>query len=818
MRRILLGICVCIAGVVVAQDNLSPALSSGYGERPEVVDSIAAQDSIEIEEPLTVEADTLPLEIQEFIAELFAPEAENAPIRRAGAGTHLDSVVYTNQNGAVTKIMRYDYDEYGARYRNSTEYFDPATGQHMSSSMMSESKNGGVSGGLLNASYNWSTATDQWEGTTRTEKIYNANSKQITQVTYSWNPGYSYWTPTATTTWVYDGSRVPENWTWTIDASTKKLKPATRTQQVWDSKGNLILKVVYKGGTTNGQEDGEWIGGSGGTKNIYQFQDFGSLNKKVLDEAYTWNVSKNDWAGKNSGKTTWNYTADGSKEVEKMVYNWSATNWQYEPASVVYTEYDAAGHTIATYPYKWTNGNRVGNGNAMRYFYTGNNADSTLTYTWVNGTGWVNTKIVVKIVNGSGKVTVNETWNYNTSTQVWSGSGTYNYYAANNTTQIGLTTYTLANSIWTPKDSTAYIYNGTTKVSDEVYSWSTTENRWVAKTLKNYFDGGNVTYTYATGQWSGSKTVPYSEPNGTTGSITYRCNADSTWYIYSATKSHIYTDAEGTSIKLYWDMQQAPDSVWTFKNGTKTPVNTTNGYGKVICQRSYYCNADSVWKVNNYTVWDYDNGGSGQQIYTASFTKDSVPTSYTETTYNLKGNMLTQEQMNYSNGNWVGHHRYEYVYLSDGETKESNTFYTSWSTVCNDWKGSTKTEWTYMASGQTETMTEYSWTQNTCDWTPLMKHYYTYDSAGNTTVLIDQKPSGNSWVNYQKTEKEYIGTTEIKNTLYTWTNGEWVSTTTHETEYLPGSTSDKRTELNVTYNADGSIATYELATYHYNTD
>ena len=75
MRRILLGICVCIAGVVVAQDNLSPALSSGYGERPEVVDSIAAQDSIEIEEPLTVEADTLPLEIQEFIAELFAPEA-----------------------------------------------------------------------------------------------------------------------------------------------------------------------------------------------------------------------------------------------------------------------------------------------------------------------------------------------------------------------------------------------------------------------------------------------------------------------------------------------------------------------------------------------------------------------------------------------------------------------------------------------------------------------------------------------------------------------------------------------------------------------
>ena len=289
MRRffaILISVIMGISSVSFAEETDTLSIDT---------DTIAiVPDTIPFED-FSIEPDTLPWEIREF-AESMMDNTQHAPIRKAGATTHLDSVVYTNQNGAVTKILRYDYDESERQYRTTTEYFDPATGAHTSSSTISEY---GYDGNTrtTTASYKW--ANNRWEGNTRNEKVYkviNSSSKQITDVTYSWNPSYSFWTPTQTITYQFDNSlRVPEQWTWKIDATTKNLKPAERIQQDWDAKNNLILKITYKGGTTNGAADGTWIGGSGGNKHLYEYRTFGTANKKVNDEEYpSWNTARND--------------------------------------------------------------------------------------------------------------------------------------------------------------------------------------------------------------------------------------------------------------------------------------------------------------------------------------------------------------------------------------------------------------------------------------------------------------------------------------------------------------------------------------------
>ena len=840
-----------------------------YGEEPSIFtptlsadalvsdDTVATTDSAggtdlivrpDTPEDLTVAADTLPRDVLEaLLIHLQDLNATPSPARRAGGTvTLLDSSITVDQNGTPTKKMVYDYDERNRNYKTTTYFY--TNGIPNGTSHVQEKVFDGTSSSstILNTKYQWDATSSQWKGQSRTETVYDDTHHTISNVTYSWNPSYTYWTPTASTTYLYDALfRVPEQWTWTIDNSTKKLNPSTRTQQEWDDRNNLILKVVYKGGQN---AHGEWLGGSGGTKNIYEYQTYGTANKKVLDEAYTWNTSLNQWVGKTSGKTTWEYTPNGSYETAKVIFNWNNTTLTYDTASATYKEYDAANHELSSFAYKWTNGVRAGNGTGTHSTYTGNNKDSVYSYTWRNG-AWECTKIVIKLVNAANKVTVNETQNYNAS-GVGSGSGTYTYYAANNTTVTGTAVYTFANSIWTPKDSTAYIYIGSTKIADETYTWSTTLNNWVGKTHKEYFSGSgwtaNITKTYnsSTETWvitSGSKTLSFTDTDGASGTITYTCNSDSIWQISTGSKSRSFTDLSGASVSLTWALNS--DSVWSIKSGTRVPQNQKDARGNVILQSSYYCSTDSVWKVTSYTVWEYNSNNN--QIYYAKFNKDSIPSDLSIAIYNSSGVKTKEEQYTWSNSQWTGAHCYVYGYAADSTTLISQTIYHGWNSTCNAWRGSSRSEWVYDISGQRVSQIDFTWNNNNCSWVYNIRHTFTYNTSGNVVTDIEERYSNNAWNNYQKKEYAYIGSTMTVNNTYNWQNNQWVlsllnettlssgssfvaseinatyqngNISTHnETTYLSGTTLSK-TKVSTTYNTDGTIATYELTTNYYNTE
>lgn len=806
---------------------------------PCIIHAQDIQESLSLDSTTyTVQADTLPADIlQRLLTHLSeTQEAALAPVHRAisAATPLLDSIVYTDQNGHITHQESYEYDATDRLFRTKTEYFN-ADGSHTNASTISENAYNGNTQ-VMTAAYTWGNG--QWEGTSRLEYVYNDANKRITQINYAWRPTHSFWTPSSSTTYTYDELyRIPEQTTYSIDNTTFQLVGKTRTTQAWDANKNLILKEYLTGGIVNDA----WQGGSGSTKNIYAYQTYGTANKKILDEAYTWNTSTKTWAGKASGKTTWDYTADGSKETDKVVFNWNATTLQYDSATATYKEYNASNLETSSFAYKWTNGVKAGNGTGTRKVYSGNNIDSTFSYTWRNG-GWECTKIVVKLVNAANKAIVNETRNYNTS-GVGSGSGTYTYYAPNNTTQIAQTTYTFAQSTWTPKDSVAYQYNGNTLVSTDQYKWDASIPAWVGTTKTVPLTGlnivsGSLTYTYSNGEWtliSGTKNVSFTDSDGAFGTISYSCNSTATWVITSGSKTHTYTDTDNATLTLIWSLSS--DSVWTFKSGTKIPADLKNDQNKTILQRSYYSGSDSLWHITSYKEWAYDD--AGRATYYATFKKDSVPEYYTNTTYDENGKKLLETRYDWSNNTWIGNYQYEYAYNAAGNTILS-IHLSSW--YNNTWRAGTKDTYTYDASGRVIERANYVW--NNSDWSPTSKYISTYDTNGNLIVFITQVNSSGVFINSTKSEKEYIGTTVSKETLYTWKNNTWILSSINqtatdpetseemtltdtyedgilvqhdETTYLQGSTLVSTIE-SATYNADGTIATYELATYHYSTD
>lgn len=821
------------ADALVSDDTVATTDSAGG------TDLIVRPDT---PEDLTVAADTLPRDVLEaLLLHLQDLNATPSPARRAGGTPLLTGKTYKDQNGHVTLKETYEYDDSERQIRTISEYYD-ASGTHTSSSSITEL---GYSGNtqVFNTTFTW--ANNQWEGTTRSEYIYNDNNRQITNITYSWNPSYNYWTPTASTTYQYDALfRVPEQWTWTIDNATKKLKPATRTQQEWDERRNLILKVVYQGGQ---DANGEWLGGSGGTKNIYEYQTYGTANKKVLDEAYTWN---NGWVGKANGKTTWSYTPDGSNVIEEVKYNW--TSGAYTPASSKEYTYDDAKHQTSYFPYKWTNGNKIGNGTGTRTVYTGNNQDSVLTYTWnTTNNCWIMTKAVLKQTTGI--LTITGTLNYAAQTGIVS-SGTLTYTYTHSSTASSVVTQQASAGLLVRKDSTYTVKSGSVNVLQEKYTWDATANQWIAATKTVDIRGGVVTsgtltYTWSNGQWvlqKGTKKESSTDSSGATVSLTYNCSNDSNWTVSSGYKTTSITDADGASVSLThtyviasstWKLANGtknitftdatgatvslnfncvpgtPDSTWTLKSGTRTPSNQYDADNHLVRQAAYYCSSDSIWKVSSLKTWAYDQ--AGHQIAYAEFKKDSVPNYRTASAYNENNKLLYQERFNYENSIWKGDFRYEYDYDDAGRTTLI-IHYSSW--LNNSWRVGAKDEMEFDSNGREVIHATYTWEGGV--WAPIFKYISTYNATGKKDTYITQVNVNGAWTNRTKEVYTYAanGSTITQTDTYSWVNNDWLNTEAHHTQYDATNPTLLRSELNITRDENGDITSYELIEYQYSTD
>ena len=763
--------------------------------------------------------------------------SSHTPFRKASSiVTHLDSSIVVDQNGIPTKKIIYDYDELERIYRTTTYFYTNGIPNNWCS--ISELLyNGSSSSTLISSSYKWNQASSEWNGISRIETVYNDANQRITTITYTWDT-YKFWTPTKSTTYQvakYNNTwKIEEQLEYAIDNATHKLSPVKRTHQEWDNLGRNTLNEVY-----TAYSGSAWTHANNDTKNIYEY--LGNTSNKTLTENYWWSASTHDWYGKNGQKTATTYN-DKNKTTKVVTFNWNTSILQYDTAKVVYTFYEPDGTTVnASYTYVYNNGVISGSGNYTRTVYTGSNKDSVLTYVWDNNTSsWINTRIVVSLKDAfAAKITVSETLTFNRTTNLWSGSGSYYAYDSNKN-QIYYTYYTQANSELiatpTPRDSTAYIYSGTTKMQETKYSWNGTE--WVPSKRITYINGSasnTITQTYTNGAWivsSGYRRVTLTDTEGASLTLIYQCNPDSSWYLAQGDKTRTFIDSNGASVTLNWTLSNTTDSVWLLNSGNKTPANIKDANGRTTCSSSYYCSSDSAWKVATYETWQYDEFGNTTFHFQA--TKDSVPVFYQLDSYNTNNRVVLTERYNWNatDGTYRGKHRYEYTYAADNVTQIGRTNYYNYNTTCG-WDGYTNGGSSYLISldelGRTLTNTQYLWNSTSCSWDNFVQNIYTYDASGNVIVNIILHGPGYSdynsaldtdndnWVYYSKTEMEYIGSHVNKQTDYYWSGSEWIPSRLDETTYVAG-TSNVKTTTSITYNTDGTIATYEKTTNYYNTE
>ena len=805
MRRIVVILSVLMTG------SLASMAQSATDSIP--FDTLAADKVVDAISPDTLPADV----VQGLIAHLS--EANTAvdgvglaPRRASGTKTLLDSSIVVDQNDVPVRKLIYEYDRLDRNFRTTTYYYTGGVPNGTSSVQEKVFDGTSTASTIMTTNYTWDGT--RWRGTTRTETVYNDARKQIALITYTWNTAYAFWTPTASTTYQYEYNATKrtyyqtEKWDYAINAASKKLVASQRLEQAFDAQGNNILKTYYKGGVSNNA----WQHANNDTKDSAHWAYFGTAYKQTLSESYTWDGTNHRWKGKNSGKTIWNYTTNGSKTTETIVFNWNTTALRYDTATATYKNYDAAGHEISSFSYKWTNGVKSGV-QGERNIYTGNDKDSSITYQWINDHWAIKTERVT-LRNEKNNPIMTHSFSFNKNTGIASsGTASYTYYLADESTISSLTNYAFSAGQLMPKDSTKYVYSGNTQIGTEVYTWDKSIPGWAASEKTESVSHGdttiNITYQWQDDAWSpNEKTeIVYSGTN-ILSATTYKWINDAWTYISRTVNSY----SNGTlSLSL---TQNYENDTWVMVSGLKYETIYNDAH-LLLRSSNYSCGDDSVWICQKETRNTY-NAANAVLLAEYLVNRDgALEYDYkVENEYDAAGHLILTRRMDWVNNAWKGMYYNEYLYDAFGNKIVTTNYI--WNV--SKWKGLSKVETVYDATGTNVLYTiDYSWDSTSDTWYRSSKSTSIKDETGKMTEQIYQTYDSetDTWLNTYKYEYAYHGSETSKNNYYKWFNGDWTFITQSEKTFTENGL--VKTVISSHWQ-DGSIVSYEKTTNYYNNE
>ena len=195
----------------------------------------------------------------------------------------------------------------------------------------------------------WTSSTNKWKGTSRTEYEYDASANQIEKYTYNYSND----------DWVYK----------------------TRNQNRY--KDNNASYPTLKVSWTWSTSDKMWIGS--GSKYEYEYDN---TNRQVSTARYTWNKSAKKWVGAEKSKEVW----ENNQKIQTLSYTWNSSKNDWDGMFRHDYQYDAKGHTIEHTQYSYSGGDWVPTTQQLDYF---DDVHSTATITenntWKNN-AWCPTK------------------------------------------------------------------------------------------------------------------------------------------------------------------------------------------------------------------------------------------------------------------------------------------------------------------------------------------------------------------------------------------------------------------------------------------
>ena len=751
---------------------------------------IALQDTLLVDDSLAV--DTIVTNDPEWYVAPMTHDLTRAPFRAPAAACPIDSVrtfsvdsvlesVSVYEYGDTTRTMIWTVNTDGSRY---------GSGREESASTASST---------YKATYGWDKTTNDWAGVSR-EEHYFAAGKDTAWLVYSWVN--NAWVVNTKYTYVYDAAgREVEFTSYQRNAATGELAYSKQRTREYSAAGKLMLDINYT--AHNGSA---W---SAGTKKVYNYDAAGNqvlyeyysaytngawvgsskeiwtytAGKKTYYEKDTW--SNGAWVG--SSKEIWAFNGPSAKQTLHEKYGWSNGAW-----AITLQEnsgYDAAGNNTSVEKYTYANG--VKTGSKEEYVFSGSTKVETITYTWAND-AWVEN--VWTINNKMSNPAENCKYNWNVSTNSWVGSGNRTLTTNNSSNKpIEVITQSWSTDVaaWVNSSRKTTEYSSTKTTQEATYNWSVEANDWVGATRSDWHynakDQNDTIKTYTN--------------NGTV-------------WIYSNRTVNFFNEA-GTNIMTHnaqWNGEK-----WVMTSMTRTDIldHTVDGLRQTL-NASWKCNADSVWVgVSKDSVVYTASGKVLCRIHCEGWSNnDWKPKSKIEYEYDDAGRTLVQQQFDWVSGVWKGFYRYEYKYDENGR-QTVYASYNGWSTVTNDWVGTSKTETVYGENGQVIESARSTWKNN--DWQHTQRYLYSYDSQNRTIQYVFQLYANGAWINSQKNEKDYKGEEISKDNTYIWLNNQWVYSSRNEVYYDDDAQAKLRREIIGSWN-NGIVSSFADNYYCYACD
>ena len=715
---------------------------------------IALQDTLLVNDSLAV--DTIVTNDPEWYVAPMTHDLTRAPFRAPAAACPIDSVRTFNVDSVLESVSVY---EYGDTTRTMIWTVNP-DGSRYGSSRTEEGTNGNIT---FSATYDWDAVAGNWKGTSK-EEHYFAAGKDTAWLVYTWVN--NAWVVNTKYTYVRDAfGREIEFTTYQRNASGQLAYSKQRIRE-YNAAGRTTLDIQYT--AHNGTN---W---STGTKKVYDYDTAGNQVEYTYYSSYdngTWVASTHEVSG---------YT-DGNRTYYKKE-TWNGTEWVFNSES--FTAYDEDGNITLQEKYGVKSGVRIGTMKEKYIFDEDQEQICVLSYKWSNGVWEDYSKMLTNYPHGDTIETCQYYWNNET----WEGRGTrtFSIYNENGYKAEQVSQKWGKNSAqWENETRVIYFYTDAKKTQEASYKWENDAWVGVARSDWHYTAGKNDTlwvYAFVGTEWVDSLRTVYS------------------YFDNSVSLTH----------NAAWDRDNAK---WVMVSMTRTDI-LKNEAGRQILSASWSCGADSVWmgvKKDTTAYLDTTSKKTYEAHYTSWVNNDWVASYKIEYQYNENNVQILKDRYNWKNNDWIGYTRVENGYDENGKDTLSAT-YNKWDAATRSWIGYQKTTKTYNGKGNLTSMMIYKW--GTSDWTPSARYTYSYDESNREIEQIVENCKNDIWANANKYEKEYKGSTRVKNNTYQWLSNKWLFTSRNESYYDEDAQAKLRREIIGSWNSNTG-ALISFADNHY---
>ena len=421
-------------------------------------------------------------------------------------------------------------------------------------------------------------------------------------------------------------------------------------------------------------------------------------------------------------------------------------------------EFNASGQKILQKIYKWNKSKKLWGTCAVTGFDEAGNTIESCGYTWSNN-AWVGSNERVLTTYDSDKRKIDEI------TQEWNSGGwlnsfrhTYNYSGSRIMQEA---TFNWVNGAWADSRRTEYHYTDAGQ-NDSINVYKRSGSDWIydKRTVNTFDTKGNKILTYVASFVNGK------------------------WTLKSMEKLEILFDDANRQI-LYATWECGPDSIWKGKEKDTTSYSATN---KILFRAQYKGWANNKWVGVMLVENKYDD--ADRLIYEKRLDWDS-----------------------YLNA-WKGNYENEYGYDEQGR-KNMTASYDQWDKTLGGWADGSKDESKYDEQDRKIESIMSVWTG--VKWRQVFRYTYSFDNSGHEVGKTVEHYENGSWVYTDKYEKEYIGSTLIKNNSYMLLNGEWVLSSQYEQTFDNDAQAKLRRKIEGSWN-NGELLSYADERYFYNCD